>query len=120
MYKRIASLVALSVAIANNTYSHHSFVKEYEFLPGKAVVIINTQGKAIAAQCEMHVASNVAHHISITAVQGNGVVNGTTIKKGDSMVLAVRQMQRVPVSAVKDSEAQFVNLGSFVVKATCE
>lgn len=120
MHQIASSLLFIGLSILTNTVSSQNIVtKEYDFPPGEAVILTNTLATPLSTQCEMHVTTNVSHSMAITVLKGSGVINGTSIKKGESMVLTVRQMQRIPVIAVKDAQAQFTNLGSYVVKASC-
>ncbi|MBI2786022.1 MAG: hypothetical protein HYX60_06845 [Legionella longbeachae] len=92
---------------------------EITLLPNKTVVLTNTSTKTMTQLCEMHVASRITHYISIKVISGKGIFNGTTFKKGDSLISASYNMQQIPFSAAPGTQVEVTNLGSYLVKAMC-
>lgn len=92
---------------------------EYKLSPGKALILVNTSSTVLNVSCQMGVASDPSHSISINALSGNGQINGTSISKGQTMIVTVRNMQVIPITASPRASASFTNLGPYVVIASC-
>ena len=65
---------------------------EYEFLPNKPVAMKNATSKSIQMWCEMHVDSLAENSFFIREIRGRSEVNGTTLDKGNSMNLTIRNV----------------------------
>lgn len=92
---------------------------EITFKPGKEVVVINTSGKDITAMCEIYAASDRINSVSIVVTNGSGSFNGTTLKKGQTLTQKIYNLQNIPLSATKNTQANITNLGTFDITARC-
>ena len=90
---------------------------EIVLLPTQPVILTNTSTTTINMLCVVHVASQQS--ILIKIMKGEGIFNGTSFKSGYTMSDSFYNGQSVSIVASKGTQAQVINLGSTVMKATC-
>lgn len=105
------------VSLFHNT--SYAATTTYQLKPGTPLIVTNTLNKAISAYCLMQAVSSVVNSVSITMLQGNGVVNGTTIQRGGKSFQNIYNMQYIPITASKGASARITNLGVYAVQAQC-
>jgi len=102
--------------ITNNSFA---IATTYQLIPGKPIVLTNTLNKATSAYCLIQAVDSVVNSISINMLQGNSVVNGTTIQKGGTSFQNVHNIQYIPITASKGASARITNTGSYSIQAQC-
>lgn len=92
---------------------------EIDLYPGQPLSFSNVFSDAVTIQCEVRLVARENHSVLIKVLNGSGLVNGSSLKKGQTMVQSVSHLQLIPITANSGAQAQFTNLGSFVIKAIC-
>ncbi|KTD79431.1 hypothetical protein [Legionella waltersii] len=101
---------------------HASFAASIEriFEVNKPVDLVNTTGLPLKMVCEIRASSTQTHYVSISILNGKGVYNGTSFKRGDFMTSALTNLQQVILSADAVTQARITNTGPANLKAICE
>lgn len=94
-------------------------VQTITLYPNRSMVITNILKTPVTVYCEISLLSKDTHSISIRALSGSGLVNGTSLKKGQSLVQNVKHKELITIIASADAQADFINLGPNMVKAIC-
>ena len=98
---------------------HSNGFKDFELAPGGSILISNTLATSVTVQCEIIILSSQNNSVLIKVLTGNGIINGTHLKRGQSLVQTLYHSQVVLMTASADATAQFTNLGYYVLKSTC-
>lgn len=93
--------------------------QDYDLLPGKPLRVTNASGKPYNASCEIHLSSRENHNMLIKMLTGNGEVNGNTLKKGQSLTLAIHHTEMISIIMSANSDVEYTNLGPLLVKVMC-
>lgn len=91
----------------------------YDFRPSKPITMTNTKGQNVQYICEMHVNAGSDNTLLIKQLNGNSVVNGTSLEKGRTLYLTVRQLQTMTVLVKKGAVIQFTNIGTYLIRGVC-
>jgi hypothetical protein len=120
MYRTTNKILGyILVFISTSVFSSKLAPIEINLEPNKPIILANTNPQKINVMCEVHIVTDIKHYISIQIQNGKGVFNGTSFKKGDSMVAALNHLQLIPLVADPGTKAQVTNLGANIIKATC-
>lgn len=92
---------------------------DYTLSPGQTLTLANNTSAVVSTQCEIHAVANVTNSLSIKMLKGLGSFNGTTLKQGQTMFENVYNTQLIPVVARPGAQAQFINIGTYTLKAHC-
>jgi hypothetical protein len=90
------------------------------FEVNKPVDLTNTTGMPLKMICEIRASSTQTHYVSILILNGKGVYNGTSFKRGDSMTSALTNLQQVVITTDAVTQARVTNTGPGNLKAICE
>ncbi len=91
----------------------------YNFQPRQPITLANTISQTIQYACEMHVNVSFDNTLLIKQLKGSGVVNGTSLQKGRTLYLTIRQMQTMTIIASPGASMQFTNLGGYLIRGIC-
>lgn len=114
-----AMMLVSNIACSTKESTNLAGVMDFELSPGLPLNLSNTLSSTISANCQIHAVSGVVSTISVKVLNGSGVFNGTTLKRGQSDIENVRNMQVIPVVAYSGAQAEFVNIGAYTVRASC-
>ena len=92
---------------------------EFNLQSNKPILLTNTTSQKINVMCEIFTGSTTKHYVSIQIQNGKGVFNGTSFKKGDSMIYGLSHLQLVSLSAEPDTQARVTNFGPNPMKVVC-
>ncbi|WP_367606186.1 hypothetical protein [Legionella sp. W05-934-2] len=92
-----------------------------DFPPKQPVVIKNNKSSPVQYMCEMHVNTSSAsdNTLFIKQLNGDSVVNGTTLPKGHTLYLTIRPLQTLSIIANQAANIQFTNLGAYLMRGNC-
>lgn len=117
---QIKAMMGLFALLASAfAYALQPMTIEYDLYPNKPVSIINSTTQTVKSMCSIVADSSITNTLLIRQLTGSGLVNGTTLKRGQSLFLTVNNMQTLTVIQNSKSEIEFNNIGSFVIKAFC-
>lgn len=92
----------------------------FELKPGVPLRLTSTLPQPLKVACEIRLVSTTAiHNVQIRVLNGTGVINGTSLKRGQSLILTVKDLQIISIVANPGSDAEFVNVGPYPIKASC-
>ncbi|PJD94596.1 MAG: hypothetical protein CK426_07770 [Legionella sp.] len=110
--------LTLLLTLAGNA-SIHAASATYLLVPGQPLLISNSLSHPVSASCLMHAALNVVNSISIKMIQGNGLFNGTSIQRGDTLYQNILNSQYIPLIASNNASAIITNLSPYTIQAEC-
>jgi len=121
MFKKSVYLGLLTVCCLGNPVfatSHPSNLEEsFTLEAGVSLRLANPLANQVTVYCTVQTISTTA--MQINAVNGTGQVNGTSLRKGQSLTLTLVNAQVIPVTASTGAEAVISNLGSYPIKVSC-
>lgn len=123
MLKKIGHQAVLLLLLASNSAYCIGFktvkTSNVDLFPNKPIAMSNTTANTVTVYCEIHLVSKDHHSVLIKVLEGTGVINGSSLKKGQTMVQTVTHGQMIPIVANTKAQAQFTNLTSNIIKAIC-
>ncbi|TAL58425.1 MAG: hypothetical protein EPN84_13050 [Legionella sp.] len=101
------------------TVNVHAATQDYDLLPGKPLRVTIATTDALKVTCDMRMTDNYNHSLTIRMLNGYAVINGTSLKKGQSMSISIHHLQLIPIVAAPGTDVEFNNLGPTAIKALC-
>ncbi len=91
---------------------------DYELAPQDPQVLVNFMFSPIKATCTI-VSDSLENPIEITMLKKNGVLNGESLKQGESVELLIKGGDVFIFSVDSGAKIQLLNKGDEHVKASC-